>query len=333
MQAQTVTYALIAVVTLLAAAAALFNYVIVLPRQPMRAAPPPFDAAETELSERLRRHIAAIASEPHNVAHHSALDAAARYIEGELRRHGLSPSADGYEADGRAVRNIEVVIGPPHDADDIETYVVGAHYDSHDDSPGANDNASGVAALIEIARRLGPRPGLRHRLRIVFFVNEEQPYGQTELMGSWRHARRLHASGETVAGMMALETIGYFSSEPGSQRFPKPFDIIYSDIGNFVAFVGLPGSRRFLHRAVRTFRARTPFPAIGGVVPDFIEGADLSDHWSYRRFGFPALMVTDTAPFRNPRYHDTDDLPETVDCLSLARITAGLELTLRDLLG
>jgi len=331
--AQALTFLVLAGVLATVISAALLLYCVVLPLQPMRGAPPPFGKEERLVTERLGRHIEAIAAAPHNVAYFAALEAAACHIEDELRRQGHVPVADVFEADGRRVRNIEIVLEPERPAAHGMTYVIGAHYDSADDSPGANDNGSGVAALIEIARRLGPHPALRHRLRIVFFVNEEQPYGKTPLMGSWRHARRLAESGERVAGMIALETIGYFSDKAGSQRFPFPFSLIYPDTGNFVAFVGLPGSRSFLHRTIRSFRRSTPFPAVGGVVPDFIEGADLSDHWAYRRFGYPALMVTDTAPFRNPHYHQPDDLPETVDCRSLARVAIGLELTLRDLLG
>jgi Zn-dependent M28 family amino/carboxypeptidase len=209
--------------------------------------------------------------------------------------------------------------------------VVGAHYDSPDDSPGANDNGTGVAALIEIARAVRSTRPERTRLRLVFFVNEEQPYGQTEAMGSWRYARDLKDTGERVAGMLALETIGYFSDWPGSQRFPPPFGLIYPNKGNFIAFVALPGARSFLHRSVKAFRQSASFPSIGGVAPSFISGVDLSDHWSFHQLGYPALMVTDSAPFRNPYYHELDDLPENVDYESLARVTSGIIGMLRAL--
>ena len=121
--------------------------------------------------------------------------------------------------------------------------------------------------------------------------------------------------------MIALETLGYFSDAPGSQRFPPPFGIVYPDKGNFIAFVALPGARSFLHASLAAFRRHAAFPSIGGLAPGFIEGIDLSDHWSFHQFGFPALMVTDTAPFRNPHYHQPTDTPEKVDYASLARIT------------
>lgn len=195
-------------------------YCIVFPRQPARGAPPPFSAAELALAARLEPHVRAIASRPHNLAHYPELEAAARYIESAIGELGLEARCQVYEVDGRSVRNIEIVFEPERIGAAEATYVVGAHYDSPDDSPGANDNGTGVAALLELARLLSGWKPRRHRLRLVFFVNEEQPYGKTPDMGSWRHAKQLHEEGERVAGMMALETLGYFSNEPGSQLFP-----------------------------------------------------------------------------------------------------------------
>jgi hypothetical protein len=308
----------------------LANYAIIFPRQPFRGEQPPPSADELDLAPRLRRHITAIASKPHNIAYYANLEAAAQYIERTLASFGFEPRTQIYEVEERDVRNIEVVIEPDGGAADA-TYVIGAHYDSPDDSPGANDNGTGVAALLELARLLaGARPA-RHRLRLVFFVNEEQPYSWTEAMGSWRYAKGLADAGETVHGMIALETIGYFSNEAESQTFPWPFGLIYPKVGNFVAFVGLPGSRRFLGRALGTFRRTTPFPSIGGVAPSFLEDVGRSDHWSFHQFGYPAVMLTDTAPFRNPYYHRLNDLPKNVDYASLARVTLGLEAIARAL--
>ena len=174
-------------------------------------------------------------------------------------------------------------------------------------------------------------PALSRRLRLVFFVNEEQPYGKTDDMGSLRHARLLTDKNERVDGMIALETLGYFSEKPGSQRLPFPFNLVYPDTGNFAAFIGLPGARRFLAQALRQFRATDAFPSTGTIVPAFVEGADHSDHWAYHKLGYPALMVTDTAPYRNPFYHQKYDLPDCVDYVSLARITNGLEGMIRRL--
>lgn len=310
-------------------------YSIVFPRQPFTGPPPAPTDVEHELSMRLRQHIAAIAGRPHNLDHYSELEAAAAYIEATLCALGYRPELQRFKVrgDDRDVRNIEIAIEPRGGADPVGTYIVGAHYDSPDDSPGANDNGSGVAAVLELARLLRDLAPSRHRLRLVLWVNEEAPYGKTPDMGSWQHARRLKESGEAVAGAISLETLGYFSDAPGSQEFPQPFGLIYPDRGNFVAFVGLPGSRRLVHQAIGMFRRHARFPSIGGVAPGFIHGIDLSDHWAYHQFGYPALMITDTAPFRNPRYHTLDDLPHTVDTESLARITFGLERMIRDLVA
>ena len=321
------------VLTLLGAIALAVHYSIVIPRQPFVGPLPELTDVEHCMAARLATHVRAVASRPHNIDHYPALEAAARYIETTLTGIGYVPTAQRYVVAGREVRNIEVVIAGPDAGPHTPTIVVGAHYDSPDDSPGANDNGTGVAALIEIARGLRGLDPRAHRLRLVFFVNEEHPYGKTPDMGSWRHARSLEDAGERVRGMIALETLGYFSDAPGSQQFPFPFGYVYPHVGNFVAFVGLPGSRRFLHQAIGAFRRETSFPSIGGVAPGFLEGIDLSDHWAYHQFAIPALMITDTAPFRNPYYHQRHDLPDTVDYESLARITGGLERMVRALVG
>lgn len=306
-------------------------YSIVFPRQPHIGPLPQLTDEERYLKSRLATHVRTIASRPRNLDHQTELEAAAHYIESTLRDFGYAPDRQEYRVRGQTVRNIEVVIGPPAGTRDVTTYVIGGHYDSPDDSPGANDNGTGVAAALELARLLANLAPRKNRLRLVFWVNEEAPYGKTPDMGSWQHAKRLKDSGERVAGAIALETLGYFSEEDGSQDFPPPFGLIYPHRGNFVAFVGLIGARPFVHATLAAFRRHTSFPSIGGVAPGFLRGIDLSDHWAYNQFGFPAMMVTDTAPFRNPYYHQFDDLPENVDYESLARITKGLERMLRDL--
>ena len=307
------------------------RYAIVFPRQPFTGSLPPLGNAGDALSGRLRQHIESVASEPHNLDTPEALERAAVYIESTLAGFGLKAAAQIYDVAGKPVRNIEVVWEPPGATPSTPTIVIGAHYDSPDDAPGANDNGTGVAAALELAHRLAALKPASHRLRLAFWVNEEQPYGKTPDMGSWQHAKALRERGENIAGMIALETIGYFSNEPNSQQFPQPFGLVYPHTGNFIAFVGLPGSRSFLHRALASFRSQAQFPSIGGVAPGFLEGIDLSDHWAFHHFGFPAIMVTDTAPFRNPYYHELNDLPENVDYESLARVTMGLEKMLRDL--
>ncbi|MEO1398197.1 MAG: M20/M25/M40 family metallo-hydrolase [Pseudomonadota bacterium] len=239
------------------------------------------------------------------------------------------PETQSFVVDGNTpVRNIVVCLkaDPASSAQDVraDTIVIGAHYDSAGHSPGANDNGTGVAALLEICRDLVDYRPANRNVKLVFFVNEEAPYCKTPDMGSWRCAEMLIDRGENIIGMMALETLGYFSDASGSQHFPFPFNHIYDDRGDFVAFVGLPKGRGFTHAATRAFRETQAFPSIGGIAPSFVSGIDLSDHWSFNAFGIPALMITDTAPFRNPYYHRLDDVPANVNCGALARITDGL---------
>lgn len=290
---------------------------------------PPLSRAQGLIAGRLREHVAAIASEPHNLAHPEALERSALQIEARLRRLGYRVHRQPFQAGGRQVRNIEAIIEPARP--DARTLVVGAHYDSFGASPGANDNGTGAAALLELARLLADLRGRSAiRIRLVFFVNEEPPYSQTEQMGSLVYAGRLSRSGEATFGMMSLETLGYYSDAAGSQHYPFPLSLRYGGTGNFVAFVGSLSSRGFVRRTIASFREIAPFPSEGGTAPAFVHGIGWSDHWSFERVGIPALMVTDTATFRYPHYHSASDTPDRVDYDRLARIVQGLAGVVRN---
>lgn len=291
---------------------------------------PPLTADEQDLAARLKAHITAIASEPHNVQHPAALERSAGAVEAGFRGSGYEPQLQVYQVDGVAVRNIWVTIEPDGGAV-RDSLVIGAHYDSADEAPGANDNGSGTAAVIELARLLKAFKPKHTRLYLVAFVNEEAPYWGSANHGARRFADLLISRGETVRGMLSLETLGWFSDKPGSQKYPTPFNWIYPDTGNFVAFVGMPGSRGFLHEVLAPFRRNSVVPTIGGIAPSFIPGIAWSDHKAFADVGIPALMLTDTAPFRYPHYHRATDTPDKVDVEMLARITTGLERTLREL--
>ncbi|MBI1650020.1 M28 family peptidase [Hyphomicrobium sulfonivorans] len=314
----------------LVALGAAYWYSVHLPGQSFAGPVPAATEQERALAARLQRHVEAIASEPHNVVHYGALERAAAYIETELAALGYTPQAQAWDVDGKSVRNISVELAPPNANADTPTLVIGAHYDSYGNAPGANDNGTGSAAVLELARLLKDAPLGGKRLRLVLFVNEEPPYGGTPDMGSYRYAKALKENGENVIGMMSLETIGSFSDEPGSQQYPFPFNHVFDDVGNFVAFVALPGGRTFLHDVVRSFRADTALPSIGGTAPESIPGIAWSDHWSFYTFGYPAIMVTDTAPFRYRHYHTTEDTPDKVDYDKLARVTFGIAAAARD---
>jgi hypothetical protein len=313
------------------AVAAAAWYMLAVPGRGHTGALPAATAAERDLAQRLQAHVTAIASSPRNVQRDEALEKAARYIEQTLSQLGYAIDRQIFSVDGSAVRNIEATLEARAGTAAVRTLVVGAHYDSYEDSPGANDNATGTAAVLELARLLKNWQPQSTRLRLVLFVNEEPPYFRTVDMGSWRYAERLSQRGEDVRGMISLETLGAFSDKPGSQRYPPPFGLIFPSTANFAAFVGLPGGRGFLHEVIGSFRKHMSFPSIGGVAPDIVPGIGWSDHWAFHQFGFPAVMITDTALFRYPHYHSPSDTPDKVDYDKLARITKGLEHVLRDI--
>jgi Zn-dependent M28 family amino/carboxypeptidase len=251
-----------------------------------------------------------------------ALERAAQYIAGELTAHGYAPRRQTFEVAKVPVSNIEAILDGHARRDDI--VVIGGHYDTVTGCPGANDNASGVAALLELAQRFAGKATPR-TIRFVAFVNEEPPFFKTELMGSAVYANAAKARGERVTGMLALETMGYYSNEKGSQRYPSPIGALYPDVGNFIGFVANIRSARLLFKARRAFKRRTEFPLQSAALPDTIPGVGWSDHWSFWQAGFPALMVTDTAPFRYPWYHTAEDTPDKIDYDKLAMVVDGLE--------
>jgi hypothetical protein len=325
-------FAVLVVLALAAAGYGALHYMTAVPGKPHHGALPPLTPEEAALAVSLKRHIATIAAREHNVAYYGELEKVARYIEATLASLGYTAGRQEFSADGQAVRNIDVTIEPATANSGPEVIVVGAHYDSAPGSPGANDNASGAAAVIELARLLHDLNGSAgKRIRLALFVNEEPPYFRTEAMGSLHYARALARRNERVVAMYSLETIGFYSSEPGSQVYPAPFGLLFPDRGDFVAFVGLLGSRALVRETMRSFRAHTAFPTIGGVAPGFVPGIGWSDHWAFAEHGFQAVMITDTAPFRYPHYHRPSDTPDKVDTESLARVVKGIERVIRDL--
>jgi hypothetical protein len=311
--------------------AAVGAYMMRMPGKSHRGALPPLTSEESAQAKRLRGDVAVLAGEigERNTLHYGALQSAAVFIADRFRALGLPVREETYRAGEREVSNIVAEIRGDNNPDEI--FVVGAHYDSVAGSPGANDNASGVAALLELARHF--RDAKPHRtMRLVAFVNEEPPYYRTELMGSMVHARQARERGEKVVAMLALETIGCYSDLPKSQKYPAPFSLFYPDTGNFIAFVANFASRDLLHRTIGAFRRTTPFPSEGLAAPEFITGIGWSDHWSFWQAGYPALMVTDTAPFRYPHYHEPSDTPGKLDYGRMARVVTGIGRVVDDLL-
>jgi len=211
-----------------------------------------------------------------------------------------------------------------------EIVVVGAHYDSAAGTPGANDNGTGVALLLEMARALKDAP-LPRTIRYAAFVNEEPPYYFSENMGSRVHARGARSRGENIVGMISLETIGYYSAAPGTQRYPFPFGFFYPHTGDFLTVVGNLRSRGLVVDFMRHFMTATDFPVEGAATFEWIPGINWSDHWSFWTEGYPAVMLTDTAPFRYPHYHGAHDLPEQVVAPDFARASHGIIAAVRGL--
>lgn len=293
--------------------------------QASAARPSPAASAYSVEEARLQRHVWELAGRigERNLWHLEGLDQAAAYIETEMSAAGCTVDAQEYRVQQKPVRNIVAEVAGTDLAEEI--VLIGAHYDSVMGSPGANDNASGVAALLELAGAFCSA-GPRRTLRLVAFVNEEPPFFQTAEMGSLVYARAARARGEQIVAMVSLETLGYYSDAEGSQAFPfAPLRFFYPTRGNFVAFVGNFASRRLLQRSLAAFRRTETFPAEGLVAPEWLVGVDWSDQWSFWRSDYPAIMITDTAPFRYPHYHSRADTPDRVDYGALARVTAGLK--------
>jgi hypothetical protein len=292
-------------------------------------------SAAPDVAERMRQHVRAIASEEHNTGTPQALERAAVYIETTLARAGYQPTRQEYEAGGQRVRNIEVAVANVARGKRPERiFIVGAHYDSAPGAPGANDNGSGTAAVLELARLLKtvqPRAGTE--IRFVFFVNEEPPWFMGADMGSMRHAAEMKRQGHNIEGALVLETIGYYTDAPNSQKLPPGLEERYPSTGNFIAFVGTLESSKLVRDALAAFRSASDFPAHGLAAPAHTTGVTLSDHSSYARHGYPALMITDTAFMRYPYYHTTQDTPDKLDYESMARVVTGLSKTIIALAG
>jgi hypothetical protein len=289
----------------------------------------PLSPAEVQLRTELTADVRTLAGEigERNIPHYPQLNAASDFIENSFSRAGLQPRRDTYELGGRPCHNIEVEIRGASP----EIVLVGAHYDSVFGAPGANDNASGVAALLALARRFAGKQ-TNHTLRFVAFVNEEPPYFQTSQMGSFVYAARCKARGDRIAAMISLETIGYFSDVPRSQTYPAvALGAFYPTTGNFIGFVGNVRSRALVRRAIALFRQQAKIPSEGAALPSFIPGVAWSDQWSFWQHGYPGIMLTDTAPFRYPHYHSVTDTPDKLDYHRFALVVGGVEKMIEEL--
>jgi hypothetical protein len=308
------------------------TYMIRMPGQSYSGALQPLTPEEARLRQALGRHVGALAGQigERNLWRYDALEAAASYIDTTLTDFGYSVTEQPFTVWGRVVKNLVAEL--PGTSHHTEVIVIGGHYDSVPGCPGANDNATGVAAMLELARMLAGQL-LARTVRFVAFVNEEPPFFSTANMGSWQYAQQARANNERIVAMLSLETIGYYSDAPGSQQYPFPFGLFYPRVGNFIGFVGNTASRRLVHRSIAAFRRHTAFPSEGTAAPGWLQGVGWSDHWAFWQHGYAAIMITDTALFRYAPYHTAMDTPEQIDYAKTARVVAGLARVVVELAG
>jgi Zn-dependent M28 family amino/carboxypeptidase len=279
--------------------------------------------------EELRRYIDRLASTigERNIYCYPKLCEAAAFIEQSLLDSGYQPRRQEYQAKGKTFANIEAEItGQVHPQ---EIVIIGAHYDTARGSPGANDNASGVAALLTLARLFSDKR-ISRTLRFVAFTNEERPFLRTAQMGSRVYARRCRERQENIIAMLSLETIGYYSKKAGTQWLSF-FGSLYPNRGDFILFAANPSSKELLKKATQSFQRHTDISCQTATLPSFSPGAKSSDHWSFWKEGYPGLMVTDTAPLRYPYYHKADDLPDKLRYDFLNAVVEGLTASVWDL--
>lgn len=284
---------------------------------------------QTVSSKRLATHVNTLvqADRPRDAAHPENLDAVAAYIRKEFTLAHAVIDEQVYQVDSLSYRNVIASFGP----NTTERIVIGAHYDTHGALPGADDNASGIAGLIELAYLLEKaKPNLR--VDLVAYTLEEPPYFRTEHMGSKVHATHLHQQGVNVRAMISLEMIGYFSDEVGSQNYPSALlKLIYPARGNYISVVGNIGEGNLVRKVKRAMQLAAPLPVYSINAPRIIPGIDFSDHQGYWDVGYPALMVTDTAFNRNFNYHTKEDTPERLDYSRMAQVVEQVFAAVTDL--
>lgn len=272
--------------------------------------------------EALALHVSELAGAigERNVFRPRAYAEAADYIQSTWRGQGYDVSVQEYDAGGYRCANLETTrIGTRPG----QILLIGAHYDSVRGSPGANDNASGVAAMLELSRLFAAvQPTVT--VRFVAFANEEPPFFMTRDQGSVIYARAARARGDDIRLMICLETVGYYTDDVGSQHYPPLFKFFYPDAGNFIGFVSNFRSRRLMRLVADTFRATSDVPLQQVATFACVPGVAWSDHRSFWRQGYPAFMVTDTAFYRYRFYHSQADTPDKLSYPQFAAMTQGL---------
>jgi Zn-dependent M28 family amino/carboxypeptidase len=291
---------------------------------------PPLSSAQTEIEGRLSTAVKYLSETigDRNVWRAGSLPLAVNYFRNNFQQSGYAVTERAYQVEGQDVSNLEVSI--PGSDRAAETVILGAHYDTVAGTVGADDNATGVAAVLELARQLrGSKP--RKTIRFVIFVNEEPPFFQTSRMGSLVYAQQLRRENVRVSAMVSLEMLGFYSDVSGSQKYPAVLSLFYPSRGNFIGFVGNSESRDLVRRSVRAFRESTSFPSEGIAAPAEWPGIGWSDQWSFWQENYPAIMITDTALFRYPYYHTPLDTANRLDFDRMARVVEGVQRVVESL--
>jgi hypothetical protein len=301
-----------------------------MPGPVFRGPLPALTAVQQAVRDGLERHVRALAQDigVRSDDTYGNVQRAATYIERQLSALGYRVASQEFTADGRTYRNLEATL--PGAGRVQEVVVLGAHYDTAEEAPGADDNASGVAGVLELARLFAGTPQAR-TVRFVFFPNEEPPWFAGSDMGSRHYATAARTRNDQIVAMLSIESIGYYDTEKGSQRYPFPLNLAYPDVGDFIGFVSNLKSRGLLHRSIAAFRAHASIPAQGAAAPSWVPGIWWSDHWSFWLEDYPALMISDTAPYRNPFYHTPMDTADKLDYDRTARVVDGLAHVVRAL--
>jgi len=303
---------------------ALFIYMIYMPGKSFEGEFPALSDTDHATAKRFAAHVVKLCRNPagRNFIEKKGLDAARKYIAGQFESSGYEVKFHEYQLNSDAFANIEVELTGTSRPEEI--IIVGAHYDAVPGAPGANDNGSGVAAILELADRFKDK-NFPRTVRFVAFVNEEPPNFMTDNMGSFVYAKKVAKDKENIIAMFSLETIGYFNDEIGSQHYPLLFNLFYPNKGNFIAFVSNLSSHKLVTRSIQLFRENSTFPSEGIAAPAFIPGISWSDHWSFWKQGYSAIMITDTAPYRYPAYHSSEDTPEKVDYEKMVYVVNGID--------
>lgn len=292
---------------------------------------PELTQEEKELSALLRSDVFALADSigERNVFTPGSMEATVDWLTKRFSETGYKPQVHSYNTTEMYHSRVEtpsqnVIAEIEGTAEPQKLFIIGAHYDSVRGSPGGNDNASAVAVLIALADYFFDHPQSQ-TIRFVAFANEEPPFFKTQHMGSYAYASHLTGQNKTVTSMVALDGLGFYSNEPGSQSYPVPgIGFFYPKTANFIGFVTRFKDTALLRKTSKAFRKQATIPSEAAALPAFVPGASWSDHWSFWQHNIPALLVTDTLPFRDPAYHTANDTPARLNYDQMARVTIGL---------